>query len=75
MSIHQKVTVVTGASHGIGAGLIKEFLERNYLVVANSRAIGSGASRHVLKCIYAYVNNALSAKGERSANFDCFGSK
>ena len=48
MSIHQKVAVVTGASHGIGAGLVKEFLERNYLVVANSRAIGPRASRHVL---------------------------
>src|SRR5262245_30854784 len=48
MSIHQKVAVVTGASHGIGAGLVKKFLEQNYLVVANSRAIGPRASRDVL---------------------------
>jgi NAD(P)-dependent dehydrogenase (short-subunit alcohol dehydrogenase family) len=48
MNTHQRVAVVTGATHGIGAGLVKEFLERNYLVVANSRAIGLHASRNVL---------------------------
>jgi len=48
MSIQQKVAVVTGASQGIGAGLVKGFLERNYLVVANSRSIEPRASEQVL---------------------------
>jgi NAD(P)-dependent dehydrogenase (short-subunit alcohol dehydrogenase family) len=40
----QKTVVVTGASQGIGAGLVKKFLDRGYMVVANSRNItGSGA--------------------------------
>jgi NAD(P)-dependent dehydrogenase (short-subunit alcohol dehydrogenase family) len=39
MGIEQKVAVITGASQGIGAGLVKAFRDRNYRVVANSRAI------------------------------------
>jgi NAD(P)-dependent dehydrogenase (short-subunit alcohol dehydrogenase family) len=35
----QKVAIVTGASQGIGAGLVKSFRDRNYRVVANSRSI------------------------------------
>lgn len=34
-----KVAVVTGASQGIGAGLVKAFRDRGYRVVANSRSI------------------------------------
>jgi len=39
MSNHQKVAIVTGASQGIGAGLVKAFRDRNYRVIANSRSI------------------------------------
>ena len=35
----QKVAIVTGASQGIGAGLLKAFRDRGYRVVANSRSI------------------------------------
>jgi len=35
----QKTVIVTGASQGIGAGLVEAFLERGYNVVANSRNI------------------------------------
>jgi len=35
----RKTAIVTGASQGIGAGLVKAFLERGYNVVANSRHI------------------------------------
>lgn len=35
----RKVAIVTGASQGIGAGLVEAFLERSYSVVANSRRI------------------------------------
>src|ERR1700722_15773159 len=34
-----KTVIVTGASQGIGAGLVRTFLERGYRVVANSRNI------------------------------------
>lgn len=34
-----KTVIVTGASQGIGAGLVKSFLDRGYNVVANSRNI------------------------------------
>jgi NAD(P)-dependent dehydrogenase (short-subunit alcohol dehydrogenase family) len=35
----QKTAIVTGASQGIGAGLVEAFLKRGYRVVANSRNI------------------------------------
>ncbi|KAA0100521.1 SDR family NAD(P)-dependent oxidoreductase [Mycolicibacterium sp. P1-5] len=35
-----RVAVVTGASQGIGAGLVRGFRGRGYAVVANSRSIG-----------------------------------
>jgi NAD(P)-dependent dehydrogenase (short-subunit alcohol dehydrogenase family) len=39
MGSQQKVAVITGASQGIGAGLVEGFLARGYRVVANSRSI------------------------------------
>jgi NAD(P)-dependent dehydrogenase (short-subunit alcohol dehydrogenase family) len=39
MSDLRKTAIVTGASHGIGAGLVKTFVERGYNVVANSRKV------------------------------------
>jgi NAD(P)-dependent dehydrogenase (short-subunit alcohol dehydrogenase family) len=39
MSAERKVVIVTGASQGIGAGLVKAFHDRDYRVVANSRSI------------------------------------
>ena len=48
MSIERKVAVVTGASQGIGAGLVQGFLDRGYQVVANSRSIKPHASADVL---------------------------
>ncbi len=35
----KKTAIVTGASQGIGAGLVEAFLQRGYCVVANSRNI------------------------------------
>src|ERR1700730_16183261 len=48
MSTEQKVVIVTGASQGIGAGLVKSYRERNYRVVANSRSIKLSDDRDVL---------------------------
>jgi NAD(P)-dependent dehydrogenase (short-subunit alcohol dehydrogenase family) len=39
MASVQKVAIVTGASKGIGAGLVTAFLDRGYGVIANSRNI------------------------------------
>src|SRR5271165_4063515 len=48
MSIERKVAVITGASQGIGAGLVQGFLDRGYRVVANSRSIKPDASADLL---------------------------
>jgi NAD(P)-dependent dehydrogenase (short-subunit alcohol dehydrogenase family) len=39
----RKTIVVTGASQGIGAGLVNSFLERGYSVVATSRRVSESA--------------------------------
>ena len=44
MQKERKTAIVTGASQGIGAGLVRNFIDRGYRVVANSRNVsGSGA--------------------------------
>src|SRR6185312_1136143 len=42
MTTMQKVAIVTGASQGIGAGVVAGFRRAGYAVVGNSRSIGSG---------------------------------
>src|SRR5262249_12814678 len=39
MSSQPKTAIVTGASQGIGAGIVKAFALRGYNVVANSRKV------------------------------------
>jgi len=39
MTDSRKTAIVTGASQGIGAALVEEYLKRGYAVVANSRNI------------------------------------
>src|SRR5262249_41073756 len=39
MNGSRKTAIVTGASQGIGAGVVKEFVERGFNVVANSRKV------------------------------------
>ena len=39
MNTEQKVAVITGASQGIGAGLVKAYRDRNYRVVATARSV------------------------------------
>lgn len=39
MNTPRKVVAITGASQGIGAGLVQAFRDRGYAVVANSRSI------------------------------------
>src|SRR6202030_127551 len=51
MSNPRKTAIVTGASQGIGAGVVKAFAERGFNVVANSRKVTQSsevaASDHV----------------------------
>ena len=37
MASNRKTVIVTGASQGIGAAIVKAFLERDYSVVGTSR--------------------------------------
>jgi len=48
MSKEQKVAIITGASQGIGAGLVKGYRDAGYVVVANSRGIKPSADQGVV---------------------------
>ena len=48
MSTSQKVVVITGASQGIGAELVKAFRERDYRVVATARSIKPSDDANIL---------------------------
>jgi NAD(P)-dependent dehydrogenase (short-subunit alcohol dehydrogenase family) len=48
MGSEQKVAIITGASQGIGEALVRGFRDRDYRVVANSRAIAPSSDPDVL---------------------------
>ncbi|MET3857949.1 NAD(P)-dependent dehydrogenase (short-subunit alcohol dehydrogenase family) [Rhizobium sp. OAE497] len=48
MSSEQKVVIVTGASQGLGAGIVKAYREAGYAVVANSRNIMQSADTGIV---------------------------
>ena len=48
MDSDSKVAIVTGASQGIGASLVKALRDRNYRVVANSRSIQPSSDPDVI---------------------------
>ncbi|MBR0777790.1 SDR family oxidoreductase [Bradyrhizobium diazoefficiens] len=48
MGAAQKVVIITGASQGIGAALVKGYRDRNYRVVASSRSIKQSSDPDVL---------------------------
>ena len=48
MAIEQKVAVITGASQGIGAAVVKAYRERGYHVVATARSITRSDDADVL---------------------------
>lgn len=64
MANTQKTVIVTGGSQGIGAGLVKAFLDRGYSVVANSRNIsksGAFAARDELALVDGSITEAATA--------------
>lgn len=44
----ERVAVITGASQGIGAALVRAYVNAGYKVVANSRSIGTSTNPNVL---------------------------
>ena len=66
MSTERKVAVITGASQGIGAGLVRGFLDRGYRVVANSRSIKPDASADVFAVAGDITDSAVAGPGKRS---------
>ena len=48
MTSIQKVAIVTGASQGIGAGIVKAYRDNGYAVIANSRNIKQGDDGNVI---------------------------
>jgi NAD(P)-dependent dehydrogenase (short-subunit alcohol dehydrogenase family) len=48
METKQKVAVISGASEGIGAALVKAYRDRNYKVVATARSMWSSYDDEVL---------------------------
>jgi NAD(P)-dependent dehydrogenase (short-subunit alcohol dehydrogenase family) len=72
MGAEQKVAIVTGASQGIGAGLVKAFRDRNYRVVANSRSIKPPNDADVL-AIAGDIADPAVARRLVSEGLDRFG--
>jgi NAD(P)-dependent dehydrogenase (short-subunit alcohol dehydrogenase family) len=48
MSTERKVAVITGASQGIGAALVKAYRDRDYRVVATARSIKPSSDAEIL---------------------------
>jgi NAD(P)-dependent dehydrogenase (short-subunit alcohol dehydrogenase family) len=72
MGAERKVAVVTGASQGIGAELVKTFRDRNYRVIATSRSIGPSTDDNVL-AVPGDIGNAATAERVIVAGLDRFG--
>src|SRR5262249_36834854 len=71
MSTERKVAVITGASQGIGAGLVRGYLDRDYRVVANSLSIKPDSSADILAVAGDISDQAVAERviGEAVAKF------
>lgn len=77
MSRESKTVIVTGASRGIGAGLVKTFLERGYSVVATSRDMtksGAFTPSNKLALVDGDIGDAAAADKIAHAATSKFGS-
>jgi NAD(P)-dependent dehydrogenase (short-subunit alcohol dehydrogenase family) len=72
MSTERKVAIVTGASQGIGAGILQAFRDRNYRVVATSRSIKPIADSDVVT-VQGDIGAADTAERVFKAAFERFG--
>ena len=70
MSGPRKTAIVTGASQGIGAGIVKGFVERGFNVVANSRKVTQStevaASDQVALVLWTFRSALLAEAVHRS---------
>jgi NAD(P)-dependent dehydrogenase (short-subunit alcohol dehydrogenase family) len=77
MASKRKTVIVTGASQGIGAGVVQAFLDRGYNVVANSRNLSkSGAFKESdrLALVDGNIGNSQVAAAIVSTAVSKFGS-
>lgn len=72
MGSEQKVAIVTGASQGIGAGIVEGFRNQGYAVVANSRTIQGGADEGVVAVPGSVAEREVAERIVRTA-LDRFG--
>ena len=72
MSTEPKVAIVTGASQGIGAGILQAFKNRNYRVVATSRSIKPVDDSDVVT-VQGDIGAADTAERVFKTAFDHFG--
>ena len=72
MSNEQKVAIVTGASQGIGAALVKAYRDRGYRVVATSRSIKQGADKDVV-AVAGDIGDPKTAEAVVQAALEHFG--
>jgi NAD(P)-dependent dehydrogenase (short-subunit alcohol dehydrogenase family) len=68
----QKVVVVTGASQGLGAGMVRAFREAGYAVVGTSRSMPSSDERDFLT-VQGDIANADTAERVVTSALDRFG--
>ncbi|TMR93653.1 SDR family NAD(P)-dependent oxidoreductase [Nonomuraea basaltis] len=69
---HQKVALITGASKGIGAGLVKAYRNLGYAVVATSRAIPPSDDPSVLT-VQGEIADPATAERVMAAGIERFG--
>jgi NAD(P)-dependent dehydrogenase (short-subunit alcohol dehydrogenase family) len=62
MAKTQKTMIVTGASQGIGAGVVRAFRDRGYCVVANSRNISKSGAFEVALVDGNIADSAIATK-------------
>lgn len=67
MDTQRKVAIITGASQGIGAGLVRGFLDRGYRVVANSRSITPEGTADLLAVAGDIADPAVAERVVREA--------
>jgi NAD(P)-dependent dehydrogenase (short-subunit alcohol dehydrogenase family) len=72
MGSEQKVAIITGASQGIGAGLVRAFRERNYRVVATARSIKPSSDPDLL-AVPGDIADPATAERVIAAALDRFG--
>jgi NAD(P)-dependent dehydrogenase (short-subunit alcohol dehydrogenase family) len=72
MGKEQKVVIITGASQGFGAGLVKAYRDRNYRVVANSRSIKPSSDADILT-VAGDVSDPATAQRIVSESLERFG--